>query len=103
MQGRPAQGSFGANRPAAPRPSGVRPAAPAAAAPKAGKNFGPDKKKGDRTYVEKEKKPMNKRSLQRQQGASVEDFDDERGVYRKVRTKKAAKQAVQTVKSTTPS
>ncbi len=98
MQGRPAQGSFGANRPAAPRPSGVRPAAPAAAAPKAGKNFGPDKKKGDRTYVEKEKKPMNKRSLQRQQGASVEDFDDERGVYRKVRTKKAAKQAVQTVK-----
>ena len=98
VQGRPAQGSFGANRPAAPRPSGVRPAAPAAAAPKAGKNFGPDKKKGDRTYVEKEKKPMNKRSLQRQQGASVEDFDDERGVYRKVRTKKAAKQAVQTVK-----
>ncbi len=78
--------------------AGVRPAAPAAAAPKAGKNFGPDKKKGDRTYVEKEKKPMNKRSLQRQQGASVEDFDDERGVYRKVRTKKAAKQAVQTVK-----
>ena len=76
----------------------MRPAAPAAAAPKAGKNFGPDKKKGDRTYVEKEKKPMNKRSLQRQQGASVEDFDDERGVYRKVRTKKAAKQAVQTVK-----
>lgn len=98
VQGRPAQGSFGVNRPAAPRPSGVRPAAPAAAAPKAGKNFGPDKKKGDRTYVEKEKKPMNKRSLQRQQGASVEDFDDERGVYRKVRTKKAAKQAVQTVK-----
>ena len=97
-QGRPAQGTFGANRPSAPRPSGVRPAAPAAAAPKAGKNFGPDKKKGDRTYVEKEKKPMNKRSLQRQQGASVEDFDDERGVYRKVRTKKAAKQAVQTVK-----
>lgn len=97
LQGRPAQGSFGANRPLSPRPSGVRPAAPAAA-PKAGKNFGPDKKKGDRTYVEKEKKPMNKRSLQRQQGASVEDFDDERGVYRKVRTKKAAKQTVQTVK-----
>ena len=63
------------------------------------KNFGPDKKKGgDRTYYEKEKKPLNKRSLQKQQGASVEDFDDERGVYRKVRTKKAAKSAVQTVK-----
>ena len=80
-----------------PRPAGVRPAAPAPAA-KAGKNFGPDKKKGDRTYIEKEKKPLNKRSLIKQQGASVEDFDDERGVYRKARTKKAAKQVVEKVK-----
>ena len=97
-------------RPGAPRPSGAqgaysprpaagaRPAAPAPAA-KPGKNFGPDKKKGgDRTYVEKEKRPLNKRSLQKQQGASVEDFDDERDVYRKVRTKKTAKQTVQSVK-----
>ena len=86
-------------RPSAPRPAagGARPAAPSAAKP--AKNFGPDKKKGgDRTYYEKEKKPLNKRSLQKQQGASVEDFDDERGVYRKVRTKKAAKSAVQTIK-----
>ena len=86
-------------RPSAPRPAagGARPAAPSAAKP--AKNFGPDKKKGgDRTYYEKEKKPLNKRSLQKQQGASVEDFDDERGVYRKVRTKKAAKSAVQSIK-----
>ncbi len=79
------------------RPAGARPAAPAPAA-KPNKNFGPDKKKGDRTYIEKEKRPMNKRSLQKQQGASVEDFDDERGVYRKARTKKAVKQVVQAVK-----
>ena len=79
------------------RPAGARSAAPAPAA-KPGKNFGPDKKKGDRTYIEKEKRPMNKRSLQKQQGASVEDFDDERGVYRKARTKKAVKQVVQAVK-----
>ena len=86
-------------RPSAPRPAagGARPAAPSAAKP--AKNFGPDKKKGgDRTYYEKEKKPLNKRSLQKQQGASVEDFDDERGVYRKMRTKKAAKSAVQSIK-----
>lgn len=75
----------------------MRPAAPAPAA-KPNKNFGPDKKKGDRTYIEKEKRPMNKRSLIKQQGASVEDFDDERDVYRKARTKKAAKQVVQAVK-----
>ena len=94
---RPAGGA-GVRPGQAPRPAGVRPAAPAPAA-KPNKNFGPDKKKGgDRTYYEKEKKPLNKRSLQKQQGASVEDFDDERGVYRKARTKKAAKQVVQSVK-----
>lgn len=97
-QQRPSAG-FGAGRPGqSARPSaGMRPAAPAPAA-KPNKNFGPDKKKSDRTYIEKEKRPMNKRSLIKQQGASVEDFDDERDVYRKARTKKAAKQVVQAVK-----
>lgn len=92
-------GQFGQRQGMAPRPAAAaRPAAPAAAA-KPNKNFGPDKKKGgDRTYYEKEKKPLNKRSLQKQQGASVEDFDDDRGVYRKARTKKAVKQVVQAVK-----
>ena len=95
---RPA-GQFGQRQGMDPRPAAAaRPAAPAAAA-KPNKNFGPDKKKGgDRTYYEKEKKPLNKRSLQKQQGASVEDFDDDRGVYRKARTKKAVKQVVQAVK-----
>lgn len=95
---RPA-GAFSQSRPGmAPRPAGgLRNAAPAPVA-KPGKNFGPDKKKGDRTYIEKEKRPMNKRSLIKQQGASVEDFDDERDVYRKARTKKQAKPVVQAVK-----
>ena len=95
---RPA-GTFSQSRPGmAPRPAGgLRNAAPAPVA-KPGKNFGPDKKKGDRTYIEKEKRPMNKRSLIKQQGASVEDFDDERDVYRKARTKKQAKPVVQAVK-----
>ena len=95
---RPA-GAFSQSRPGmTPRPAGgLRNAAPAPVA-KPGKNFGPDKKKGDRTYIEKEKRPMNKRSLIKQQGASVEDFDDERDVYRKARTKKQAKPVVQAVK-----
>ena len=95
---RPA-GAFSQSRPGmSPRPAGgLRNAAPAPVA-KPGKNFGPDKKKGDRTYIEKEKRPMNKRSLIKQQGASVEDFDDERDVYRKARTKKQAKPVVQAVK-----
>ena len=95
---RPA-GAFSQSRPGmAPRPAGgLRNAAPAPVA-KPGKNFGPDKKKGDRTYIEKEKRPMYTRSLIKQQGASVEDFDDERDVYRKARTKKQAKPVVQAVK-----
>ncbi len=102
---RPAQGTrpaVGAQRPGfAPRPAvgGARPATAAPAPAKGAKNFGPDKKKGgDRSYADKERKPLNKRSLIKQQGASVEDFDDERGVYRKARTKKAPKHTVQTVR-----
>ncbi|MCD7729080.1 MAG: translation initiation factor IF-2 [Clostridia bacterium] len=87
---RPAQGG---------RPS-LRPAPAPAAVPAKNKNFGPDKKKGtfERTYIEKEKRPMNKRSLQKQQGASVSDFDDDRNVYRKQRKKSVAKQTTQFIK-----
>ncbi len=57
---------------------------------------GKDKKKGDKTYNEKEKKGVqNKRALIKQQGASVDDFDENKSGYRKLRTKKMAK-AVQT-------
>ncbi len=82
----------------APRSGIQRPAAPLPAGPvKGGKNFGPDKKKGgERTYIEKEKKPLNKRSLIKQHG--VEDYDEDRDVYRKNRSKKQPKHVVQTVK-----
>ncbi|MCD8371693.1 MAG: translation initiation factor IF-2 [Clostridia bacterium] len=97
---RPAQGQ-GNNRPTQNGRPSLRPApAPAAIPAKPNKNFGPDKKKGafERTYVEKEKRPMNKRSLQKQQGASVSDFDEDRSVYRKQRKKGAAKQTTQFIK-----
>ncbi len=96
-----------------PRPGmgqGVRPAAggsrfgTSAPAPVAannkGKNFGPDKKKQsfDRTYVEKAHAPMSKRALQKQQGASIEDFDENKSGYRKLRVKKDKQKTAQTIK-----
>ena len=73
--------------------------APAAQAPK--KNFGPDKKKQsyEKTYVEKERRAPSKRALQKQQGASIEDFDENKSGYRKLRVKKdKGKQNNQTIK-----
>lgn len=86
-----------------PRPqTGTRFTPPATTAPAAqkGKNFGPDKKKGfERTYVEKDKRTAtNKRAMQKQQGASISDFDENKSGYRKLRVKKDKKQSVQTVK-----
>lgn len=96
-----------------PRPAagqGTRPAvgggrfnnaapAPVAAANK-GKNFGPDKKKQsfDKTYVEKAHAPMSKRALQKQQGASIDDFDENKSGYRKLRVKKDKQKSAQTIK-----
>ena len=90
---------FGA-RPAAPgarpaRPVSAAPAAPVAApiaAPSREKNFAaPAKKKTfEKTYTEK--KPMSKRTLIKQQGMSVEDFDEDKSGYRKVRSPKKQKQ-----------
>ena len=78
--------------------AGAQPAASAAAPAK--KNFGPDKKKGfEKTYVEKERRAPSKRALQKQQGASIEDFDENKSGYRKLRIKKdKTKQNFQTVK-----
>ena len=95
---------FGA-RPA--RPTGDRPARPAGsgviAAPVAPsrdtKAFSaPAKKKTfEKTYTEK--KPLSKRSLIRQQGMTVEDFDEDKSGYRKMRTPKKQKhQEMQTIK-----
>ena len=96
---RPAQPRQGGQaRPQAPRPqqSGkFSSSAPAASASKpAPKNFGPDKKKGayEKTYVEKERRAPSKRSLARQQGPSVSDFDEDKSGYRKLRVKKDKKQ-----------
>ncbi|MBQ8884849.1 MAG: translation initiation factor IF-2 [Clostridia bacterium] len=79
-----------------------RTSAGVAAAPipqREGKQFSaPAKKKTfDKTYVEK--KPVSKRTLQRQQGMTVEDFDEDKSGYRKLRTpKKQKRQEIQTVK-----
>ena len=64
------------------------------------KSFGPDKKKQsyEKTYVEKEKHAVSKRALQKQQGASIDDFDENKSGYRKLRTKKDKKQQIQTIK-----
>ena len=102
---RPARPQQGA-RPASPaRPQqGGRPVSTAAAAqakPAAAKNFGPDKKKGgyEKTYVEKERRAPSKRSLAKQQGPTVADFDEDKSGYRKLRVKKDKKQqTAQTVK-----
>ncbi len=53
-------------------------------------------KKFEKTYVEQKTRP-NKRALQRQQGASISDFDRESG-YRKARFGKKVKKETQTIK-----
>ena len=95
--------TFG-NRPATPGARPNRPAAPAPiaapiTAPKENKNFSaPAKKKTfEKTYSEK--KPLSKRTLARQQGMTVEDFDEDKSGYRKVRSpKKQKSQEITTVK-----
>ncbi len=83
---------------------GQRYTSPAAVPPvqpnKGGKNFGPDKKKQtfEKTYVEKGHSPLSKRALQKQQGASIDDFDENKSGYRKLRVKKAQKNTAQSIK-----
>ena len=62
-----------------------------------GKNFGNKKKSSDKNYDDK--KVINKKSLSKGQ-VSVEDFDENKTGYRKLRTKKDKKQdeQVQTIK-----
>ncbi len=54
-------------------------------------------KKFEKTYVEKARGPVNKRALQRQQGADIGDFEKESG-YRKARFGKKTRKETQTVK-----
>ena len=101
---RPARPQQGAKPGAPARPQqGARPAAASSAAQSkpAAKNFGPDKKKGgyERTYVEKERRAPSKRSLAKQQGPTVADFDEDKSGYRKLRVKKAKqRQSAQAIK-----
>lgn len=91
---RPTQPANNSGRPFAPQQRFNGQQAPVASAqPAKPKNFGPDKKKGfEKTYVEKERRTVSKRALQKQQGASVEDFDENKSGYRKLRLKKDKKQ-----------
>ncbi len=102
-QGMGARPPYGANRPQGQgvRPmgarTGLRPAAPVASpVPEKRREFAPAKK-FDKTYVEK--RPVSKRALQRQQGADIGDFDEEKSGYRKARfSKKGAKKETQTIR-----
>ncbi len=91
------QGQGGFNRPQNPRPAGGtgRPA-PAAPAPAARREFSAPKK-FEKTYVEK--RPVSKRALIKQQGAGIDDFDENKSGYRKARFgKKGAQKVTQTIK-----
>ncbi|MBQ7323536.1 MAG: translation initiation factor IF-2 N-terminal domain-containing protein, partial [Clostridia bacterium] len=86
-----------AQRPA--RPVGSAPIAPMATPTRDTKSFSaPAKKKTfEKTYSEK--KPLSKRSLIKQQGMTVEDFDEDKSGYRKVRSpKKQKRQEIPTIK-----
>ena len=72
---------------------------PAPVVPKDTKSFSASAKKKtfEKTYVEK--KPVSKRTLIKQQGMTVEDFDEDKSGYRKVRSpKKQKKQEIPTIK-----
>ncbi len=78
-----------------PRPTGGMRAPVAPPPPPVQRRESP--KKFEKTYVER--RPVNKRALIRQQGADVNDFDEDKSGYRKARFgKKNAKKETQTIK-----
>ncbi len=82
-------------RPIGSRPAGM-PMRPAPVTPAPVQRREPAKKY-DKTYVER--RPVNKRALVRQQGASIGDFDEEKSGYRKARFgKKGGRKETQTIK-----
>ena len=95
------QGRFGTPRTqngAGTRPAGAKFSAPAPVMPVAGKNAhaAAKKKTFEKTYTE-QKKTVSKRALVKQQ-VSVNDFDEDKSGYRKLRVKKQKQQTVQTIK-----
>ncbi len=95
-------------KPFAPRPAGgtQRPLKPATGGSVAAAPITPNrdvktapakKKTFEKTYTEK--KPMSKRTLIKQQGMTVEDFDEDKSGYRKVRSpKKQKRQEIAAIK-----
>ncbi|MBO5362961.1 MAG: translation initiation factor IF-2, partial [Clostridia bacterium] len=86
-------------RPMRPNASSANVAVAAPMAPTREKSFSaPAKKKTfEKTYTEK--KPLSKRTLIKQQGMTVEDFDEDKSGYRKVRgPKKQKQQEIPTIK-----
>ncbi len=88
-----------------PRQPGPRPqpSAPVASGlpmmGKEGKQFSSQAKKKNFEKVYVEKKPVSKRTLIKQQGMSIEDFDEDKTGYRKVRApKKQKRQEIPTIK-----
>ncbi|MBE7068489.1 MAG: translation initiation factor IF-2 [Clostridiales bacterium] len=96
--------TFTSGKPRTPRVSGgiggmSAPAVAPMMPTKEGKSFSaPAKKKTyEKTYTEK--KTLSKRALAKQQGMTVEDFDEDKSGYRKVRSpKKQKKQEIPTIK-----
>ncbi len=87
----------GAFRPSAGTGMGQRPLRPAAPPPPAPVQRKEPPKKFEKTFVER--RPVNKRALIRQQGATVGDFDENKSGYRKARFgKKGVRREAQTVK-----
>ena len=100
---RPAYGQNRMGASAGKPAAGTRYVAPTTAMPAkpTGKNFGPDKKKQsfEKTYTERDRHAVSKRALAKQQGVSIDDFDEDKSGYRKLRVKKSkASGSVQTVK-----
>ncbi len=92
---RPAQGQNGARPTFAPRTPAARPVAPTPA-PTQRREF-TGTKKFEKTYTEK--RPVSKRALIRQQGADIDDFDENKSGYRKARfAKKGVKKETQTIR-----
>ncbi len=94
--------SFSSGKPATSGARTMRPASAPIAAPimptRDTKNFtSAPKKKFEKTYTEK--RGLSKRDLERQRGMTVEDFDEDKSGYRKMRSpKKQKRQEIPTIK-----
>ena len=89
-----ARPSFRPGQPGQRPAFGVRPVAPAPV-PVTPRRDAP--KKFEKTFVE-QRRPVNKRALQRQQGVDINDFDEDKSGYRKARFGKKTQKVVQTIK-----